>query len=257
MSTQLKTIVRAAVHAGRIVKRHFLSESLTVKEKSVPGDLVSSADLESEREILSILRKEFPRASLVGEESGAPVTSAEVFYVDPIDGTLNFVHGLPIFAVSIGYWVDGEPAAAVVHDPMTGVTFTAERGAGAARNGRPLAVSRVAVLRDALIAGGWPYGREGRARLFGEMERIYVAAQEQRALGCASLGMCYVAAGVFDGYWERGLKPWDMAAGVLIIREAGGRVSSLDDGPYDLHSGSIAASNGLVHPALVEALQGT
>ena len=251
----LKTMLHAARRAGAIVRRHYLSESLEVRNKSGQGDLVSAADLEAEKEILAILRRAFPHASMVAEESGGSHESGAAFYVDPVDGTLNFVHGVPFFAISIGCGINGAGAAAAVLNPLSGDVYTAVRGAGAYKNGKPISVSGVPSLKDALIATGWPYDRINRARLFAEMDRLYVGSQELRALGCASLGFCLVAEGVCDGYGERELKPWDMAAGALIVTEAGGTVSSLSGGAFDLGSGSVAASNGRIHAELVSALR--
>ncbi len=251
----LKAMVRAARRAGTIVRRHYQSESLEVRRKSVPGDLVSTADLEAEKEILAILRRAFPDASMVAEESGGSRETGTAFYVDPVDGTLNFVHGVPFFAVSIGCWIDGAPVPGVVLNPVSGDVYTAVRGGGARKNGKPIAVSDASALKDSLIAAGWPYDRGNRARLSAEMDRIYQGSQDIRAFGCASLQFCLVAEGAFDGYWEQDLKPWDMAAGVLIVREAGGTVSSSSGGRFDLDSGSIAASNGRIHAELVGALR--
>jgi myo-inositol-1(or 4)-monophosphatase len=260
----LAAMVDAARAAGGIVRGHYLSESLEVRMKTAQGDLVSSADLDAEREILGILRRSFPGASMVAEESpgailgdGGSHSSGAAFYVDPVDGTLNFVHGVPFFAVSIGCWVDGVPAAGVVHNPLNGDLYTAVRGGGAEKNGTPITVSDAASLKDALIASGWPYDRTHRARLYEEMDRLYVECQELRALGCASLGFCLLAEGAFDGYWEWDLKPWDMAAGALIVMEAGGKVTSVSGGAFDLGSGKVAASNGRIHAELVAALRGT
>jgi len=257
----LAAMVDAARAAGGIVRGHYLSESLEVRKKTAQGDLVSSADLESEREILRILRRSFPGASMVAEESPDAAfgvgsrESGAAFYVDPVDGTLNFVHGVPFFAVSIGCWVDGVPAAAVVLNPLSGDLYTAVRGEGAKKNGAPIAVSDASSLKDALIASGWPYDRTHRARLYEEMDRLYVECQELRALGCASMGFCLLAEGAFDGYWEWDLKPWDMAAGALIVMEAGGTVTSLSGGAFDLGSGKVAASNGRIHAELVATLR--
>jgi myo-inositol-1(or 4)-monophosphatase len=256
----LTAMVGAARAAGAIVRGHYLSDSLEVRKKTAQGDLVSTADLDSEREILSILRRSFPGASMVAEEShvsGGGAGSGPAFYVDPVDGTLNFVHGVPFFAVSIGCWVDGVPTAGVVLNPLSGDLYTALRGGGAKKNGVPIAVSAVASLKEALIATGWPYDRTHRARLYEEMDRLYVECQELRALGCASLGFCLLAEGAFDGYWEWDLKPWDMAAGALILMEAGGTVTSPSGGALDLGSGKVAASNGRIHAELVAALRGS
>jgi myo-inositol-1(or 4)-monophosphatase len=250
----LKTMLQAARAAGSIVRRHYVSKTLEVRKKTMSGDLVSIADLEAEREILSILRRGHPDASMVAEESGGSPENGTAFYVDPVDGTLNFVHGVPFFAVSIGCWMDGAPIAGVVLNPLSGDIYSALRGGGAKKNGRAIAVSGASSLKDSLIATGWPYDRANRARLFSEMDRLYAESQELRAFGCASLGFCLVAEGAFDGYWEWDLKPWDMAAGALIVMEAGGTVSSMSGAPFDLGSGRVAASNGLIHAELVRAL---
>ena len=256
MKSHLDAMVRAARRAGAIVKRSYLSTTLEVKQKTVQGDLVSSADLAAEREILSVLREAFPQADMVAEESGGSHESGTAFYIDPVDGTLNFVHGIPFFAVSIGCWVNGVAEAGVVLAPLSGDMYTAVRGHGARKNGKPITVSTVPTLKESLIACGWPYDRADRGRLLSEMDRIYMGSQELRAFGCASLGFCLVAAGGFDGYWEWDLKPWDMAAGAVIVTEAGGTVTGLTGGPLDLAAGKVAASNGRIHGELVRAVGG-
>ena len=193
---------------------------------------------------------------MVAEESGGSHEHGAAFYVDPVDGTLNFVHGVPFFAVSIGCWVDGVPTAAAVLSPLSGDLYTAFRGGGAKKNGAPITVSDAPRLKDALIGGGWPYDRTHRVKLYEEIDRLYMECQELRALGCASMGFCLLAEGAFDGYWEWDLKPWDMAAGALIVTEAGGGVTSLSGGPFDLAEGKVAASNGRIHEELVRALRG-
>jgi myo-inositol-1(or 4)-monophosphatase len=250
----LQIMLRAARRAGAIVRRHYLSDSLEVEKKTSAGDLVSIADLEAEKEILSIIRRAFPDASIVAEESGGSHESGMAFYVDPLDGTLNFVHGIPFFNVSIGCWTEGEAAAGVVLNPMSGDTYTAVRGAGARKNGRLITVSASSSLKDSLIATGWPYDSTDRAGVFAEMDRVYMKSQALRALGCASQAFCLVAEGALDGFWEMNLKPWDMAAGALIVTEAGGTITSASGGPLDLGSGRIAASNGRIHAELLDVL---
>jgi myo-inositol-1(or 4)-monophosphatase len=248
-------MVRAVHSGGRVVLRSFASGRLEFHEKTSPADLVTNVDLEVERRVIGILTRDFPGISVVSEEKDNPGMPAEAFYLDPLDGTLNFLHGLAPFAVSLAFWRDGEPLAAAVHDPLSGELFTALRGGGAQRNGKPIAPSGVGELRHALVASGWPYERVGRARLLAQMDRVYQGAQELRMIGCASLALCHVAQGALDAYWEWGLSPWDLAAGVLVVTEAGGRVSSLGGGPFLLSNGEVAASNGRVHSELLSRLQ--
>lgn len=252
----LSTMVRAVRQGGRIVRRNYLSHRLQITEKSSPGDLVSSVDLAVEEQVIRTLARRFPHIPVASEERESPAASAEAFHLDPLDGTLNFVHGLTPFAVSLGYWRDGAPVAAAVLDPLSGELFTALRGQGARRNGRPIAVSAVGELRRALVAGGWPYERVQRSRLLAEMERVYLSCQELRTIGCASLALCRVAAGVFEAFWEFDLRPWDLAAGVLVVTEAGGRVSSLSGGAFRLEEGEVAATNGRIHDELLACLKG-
>jgi myo-inositol-1(or 4)-monophosphatase len=247
----LAIMVRAVRAGGRIVRRQF-GWSLEVREKSSPADLVSNVDLEVEHRVIEILSREFPGAAVISEERENPEPPAEAFYLDPLDGTLNFLHGLPPFAISLACWREGVPLAAAVLNPLSGDLFTARRGGGARRNGRPIVCSGVSRLSHALVAAGWPYERAGRARLFAQMERVYLAAQEVRTLGCASLALCLVAAGTLDAYWEWGLQAWDLAAGVLIVTEAGGQVSALAGGAFRLADGEVAASNARIHGELIE-----
>ena len=247
-----RTLIRAALDGGKIVRRFFLARGVEVREKTSPADLVTNVDLLVQEKVSTIFRRELPGVTVISEEGeGAPV-SGETVYVDPIDGTLNFVHGFPQCAISLGYWREKVPLAGVVYNPVTGELYAALRGKGATRNGKAISVSATRGLANSLLSTGWPYEREGRARLFSAMEKGYIAAQEIRTLGSASLALCYVASGALDGYWEWDLAPWDTAAGVLIVMEAGGRVSSLKGGAFRLESGGLVASNGHIHSELVK-----
>jgi myo-inositol-1(or 4)-monophosphatase len=250
----LPTMIRAVRAGGVAVRRNF-GRRVEVREKTNPADLVSVVDLEVERRVIRMLSRAFPETPVVSEEKDNPGTPAEAFYLDPLDGTLNFLHGLAPFAVSLAFWRDGQPLAATVHNPLSGELFTAQRGQGARRNGRVLAVSGAGSLRQSLVATGWPYDRSGRSRLLAQMDRVYQGAQELRTLGCASLALCRVAEGSLDAYWEWGLSPWDLAAGVLLVTEAGGRVSSPAGGGFRLEDGEVAASNALIHAERLERLK--
>ncbi len=253
----LSTMTRAVRAGGRVLSRYFGRRlEIEVREKSSPGNLVSTADLEAERRVIGILSRAFPAIAVVSEEKENPEGPTEAFYLDPLDGTLNFLHGLAPFAVSLGFWREGQPLAAAVFDPLSGELFTALRGGGARRNGRAIAVSGVDRLRQALVGAGWPYARRQRTRLLAQMDRMYLGAQEIRTIGCASLALCRVASGAMDAYWESGLNSWDVAAGALLVTEAGGQVSSPAGGPLRLDKGEVAASNGRIHAELLEQIRG-
>jgi myo-inositol-1(or 4)-monophosphatase len=175
---------------------------------------------------------------------------------DPVDGTTNYAHGLPIFCSSLALEIDGVPCVAAVYDPSRKELFTAERGQGAWLNGAPLRVSRAAALIDSLLCTGFPYSVQTKAEtlvhVFAEFLKVSRAV---RRLGSAAIDLCYVAAGRFDGFWEHALHPWDVAAGALIVEQAGGRVTNLHGGPFSSREGSVIASNGLIHDAMAETIR--
>lgn len=242
--------LEVAVDAGDVLRRHF-GRVRDVEHKG-EVDLVTTADREAETLILRRLGSAFPGHRIVAEESGEhPGGSDFVWYVDPLDGTTNFVHALPHFAVSIALVAHGELAAAVVHDPMRHETFHASRGRGAFLNGERSGVSAVARVGDALIATGFPYDRRrSAARYLPAFERVLRRAQGVRRAGAAALDLAYVACGRLDAYWESQLKPWDTAAGSLLVREAGGRVTSYDGACPVVAYDDIVATNGRVHEEL-------
>jgi myo-inositol-1(or 4)-monophosphatase len=178
--------------------------------------------------------------------------------VDPLDGTTNFLHRIPVFAVSIGILKDGKLVFGVVHAPALGETWQAAAGGGAFCNDRPIAVSTTSTLSESLLATGFPVSRRGEALdgVLLTLRRALSACQDLHRHGCASLDLCSVAAGRLDGYWEPGLHPWDLAAGVRIVSEAGGRVTDLDGNPFDLGSGRVLATNGRIHDDLARVIAG-
>jgi myo-inositol-1(or 4)-monophosphatase len=220
---------------------------------------VTEADVAVEEEIRSRIERRFPSHTFLGEESGGPVlpTASCRWIVDPIDGTTNFAHGLALFCTSIALEVDGRVDVGVVYDPMADELFTAERGQGARLNGRRLSVTSVDTLIDALLVTGFPYTatheREEQLAIFG---RFLHEAQAVRRLGSAALDLCCVAAGRFDGFWEQNLQAWDVAAGALIVEEAGGRVSRFGGDEFSAFSREIIASNGALHPRLMDVIGG-
>lgn len=220
-------------------------------------DLVTEADLASEREIVGRLREVFPEHGIVAEESGLheAVDTSYVWYVDPLDGTTNYAHGLLEFAVSIALLERGRPIAGVVYAPALGECFVAARGEGTTLNGEPVKVSQETELIRSLLATGFPYDiAESEHNNIDHFSRLVVACRDVRRLGAASLDLAYTAAGRFDAYWEYGLKPWDFAAGSLLVEEAGGRVSDFRGEPFDIRMTSVLASNGRLHETMLEML---
>ena len=218
-------------------------------------DLVTEYDRLSEALILERIRTRFPGHAVLAEESGVHSGARARWLIDPLDGTTNFAHDYPFFCVSIAVEVEGVLTAAAVHDPIRGELYSAAVGGGATRNGEPIRVSEAATLEDALLVTGFPYDvREHPERhlpLFGD---FLVRAQGVRRDGSAALNLCYLACGRFDGFWEGSLAPWDLAAGVLIVREAGGVVSDYGGGALRLEGRQIAAANPALHPRLLEVL---
>lgn len=232
--------------------------------KTSVRDLVTEWDRRAEELIRGRLQSLTPAVPLLGEEGGAwaPEAAADAtagnadrWLIDPIDGTVNFAHGLPIFAVSIALERRGVPLAGVVHAPALGWEFYGHRGGGAFMNGERMAVSRVPALERALLATGFPYDRATNPdNNFARWEHFQRRAGACRRLGAASLDLCMVARGWFDGYWENQLHAWDIAAGVVLVEEAGGRVSAFDGGPVSLSDGEAVASNGTIHEAILAEL---
>ncbi len=219
-------------------------------------DLVTEYDRRSERLLLAEIARRFPGHAVLAEESGAhaapaggaPAAGAVRWIVDPLDGTTNFSHNYPFFGVSIAAEVDGRLAAGVVYDPVRDELFAAAAGHGATLNGAPIAVSAIARVEDALIVTGFPYDvREHPERSVPLFQAFLVRAQGVRRDGSAALNLCYLACGRFDGFWEGHLSPWDMAAGSLVVREAGGLVTAYDGGPFRLEGREILATNGRIH----------
>ncbi len=257
----LEVALRAAVMAGEACMRHFERlDRRTVHSKSARRDLVSAADLASERVLLEEIGRAFPGDAIHAEESSraSGADPGGTWFLDPLDGTTNFVHGLPEFTVSVGRFVDGAPAVAVVHAPRLHETFAARRGAGATRNGRPIHVSATEDLPDALIATGFPYRRTEVANdNVANFANLVLRVRDLRRLGSAALDLAFVACGRFDGYWEMHLEPHDVVAGALLVREAGGRVTAIDGSDGWAGGKSILATNGSVlHDTLRDLLRG-
>jgi myo-inositol-1(or 4)-monophosphatase len=247
--------ISAARDAGTILRER-LSRARTIDFKGTV-DLVTDADRASEELIASRIHQAFPDHRLLGEEGarGAGIDGNEVpefgWVVDPLDGTTNYAHGYPHFAVSIALERRGLVVLGVVYDPMRDELFVAERGKGATLNGEPLHVSAVDQLIRALLATGFPYDIEQRGENSAIWDVFLNASQGTRRDGAAALNLCYVAAGRLDGFWERPLQPWDIAAGGLMVLEAGGVATTYDEEPFDPYRREVIASNGHIHEAMV------
>ena len=259
-SAHLNVMIRAADKAARRLRRDFGEiEKLQVSKKG-PADFVSTADTTAEQNIRQELAKARPDYGFLMEETGAEPgrdDSSRCWIVDPLDGTSNFLHGLPHWAISIALAERGEIIAGVVFDPVKNELFCADKGAGAFLNDRRIRVSSRDRLDECLIATGAPYrGHGDRGTFLSEVDAVMAATAGIRRWGAAALDLAYVAAGRYDGFWERGLSPWDIAAGLIILREAGGLVTEIDGRVLKLDSPSILAGNQSTHFALLKLLRG-
>lgn len=254
---ELLETARVAVREASKLLAHARPERIT--GKSNPRDLITEWDLRSEQRIREVLAERAPGIPVLGEEGGqddATGGGTLRWLVDPIDGTVNFAHGLPIWSVVVALEDAGQTTVGVVAAPALGWWFEADAGGGARDgHGAALAVSHVARLDQALLTTGFPYDRATHPmNNFAEWEHLQRRAGACRRLGSAALDLCVVACGWLDGYWERRVKPWDIAAGALIVREAGGTVTDTAGGPFDPHTGDVAASNGGIHEELIAEL---
>ncbi len=247
-------VAMLASKAAATIIRDSHSGTLNVRHKGAI-DLVTQVDLAAERVIRSVLAEHTPNIPVLAEEGGGATDCKTRWIVDPLDGTTNFVHGYPSYAVSIALEVEGELTVGCVFDAVNGVAYTAERGGGAWCGGQRLQVSDTRDLGDALLATGFPYDRrENVDRYLRYVRAFLLAGQGLRRAGAASMDFVAVAAGRVDGYWEFGLNPWDVAAGVLLVQEAGGIVTDMAGGPLDLGSPRLLCSNGKVHDQMTKIL---
>jgi myo-inositol-1(or 4)-monophosphatase len=257
MHPLLNIAVRAARRAGSIINRAALEGGeLHVRSKRA-NDFVTQVDQASEQAIMEIVRKAYPDHGFLCEESGATASDAEVVWViDPLDGTTNFIHGFPQYCVSIAVRARGALAHAVVYDPVRNELFTASKGGGAFLNDRRIRVSRATRLNQALAGTGFPFKELSRIDLYmRQLQSLMAKTSGVRRAGAAALDLAYVACGRLDAFWELGLAPWDMAAGALLILEAGGLVGDLQGEQTYLDSGDITAATPKIYPALLEALR--
>jgi len=257
MKDFLAVAVAAARKAGGILKENIHG----TREITYKGDinLVTEMDTRSERAVVETLRASFPDHGIIAEEETTiRNASGSTWIIDPLDGTTNYAHGYPCFSVSIALEHEGNVITGVVYDPMRDELFTAQKGQGAHLNGKRIKVSTVDALIKSLLATGFPYDRkESEKNNLDYFHDLLMASQEVRRDGSAALDLCYVAMGRFDGFWELKLKPWDVAAGSLIVAEAGGRVTDLRDNTFDIFADEVLASNGIIHGQMVEILKRT
>lgn len=255
----LNFAIETAREAGQVLLEKF-GRTLSI---SMKGDinLVTEADLASEKLIIERIRSHFPKHAILAEESGASnVIAADAetrwrWIIDPLDGTTNYAHGYPCFCVTLAVEHQGEIVIGVTFDPTRDELFAAEKGRGATLNNRPIRVSETAELKDALLVTGFPYDFKQREDFARHLTEFLLRSRGLRRDGSAAIDMAYVACGRFDGFWEEGLNPWDVAAGVLLIEEAGGQVSYYDGSNFSIYTPPICASNGLIHTEMLSVLK--
>jgi myo-inositol-1(or 4)-monophosphatase len=249
-----RTGIRAAFESGKILKSYFGNISDIRKKGAI--DLVTEADTASEEMIIGIIREMFPEHSILAEESGLDQEDENhQWIIDPLDGTINFAHQVPIFSISIAYAFEGIPVMGIVLNPVTGELFSAVAGEGAFLNNHPIKVSDTRVMQESLLATGFPYDLLSIFdTITGRLENCLRAAQGVRRLGSAAIDICALACGRFDGFWEQNLHPWDTAAAVLIASEAGAVITDFANKPFSIDKKEILATNGKIHTEMISLL---
>ncbi len=252
----LEKIIEVSKQAGEIIRGGYRKD-FGIEFKTNKSDLVTEIDKRSEKLIMDFIKKEFPTHGILSEESGSFSKDAEyIWVIDPLDGTTNFAHGLPIFSVSIGVVRNGETIAGVVYDVMRDIIYSAEKGSGAFEGENKMHVSSNGDLEQSLLVTGFPYDiKSNPSHVIERFNAFLFEARAVRRLGSAALDFCYVASGIFDGFWEVVLNPWDIAAGKLIVEEAGGKVTNFNGKEIDIFSKQILATNGIVHEKMERILQ--
>ncbi len=257
-NSRLALAIDAAKEAGAYLAAN-LGKVRTITDKDDVGkNVVTEIDQHSEEMILGSIRRHFPKDEILAEEggTGAPAGSGYRWIVDPLDGTTNYTHGFPVFCVSIGIEHEGKVVAGVIYDPNFRELFTAEAGKGATMNGSPIRVSTVAQLSRSLLVTGFPYNiNENPDKAIERFVGALMKAQAVRRMGSAAIDLAYVACGRYEGFWEVGLQPWDVAAGALLVTEAGGVVTNFQGGPCSVYAKDIAASNSIVHAGLLDCIR--
>lgn len=248
------TLLKSLEGAGRILKNG-LDKPKSIQKKSELS-IVTATDKAAEKLILKTILSAFPDHAILAEESAPKGRSGSRWIIDPLDGTSNFAHSYPVACVSIGFEHEGEILMGGVYDPYRDELFFAEKGKGATRNGKRIHVSKNKKLNDCLIATGFPYDRREKMDTYLPIFRSFLMkVQDLRRAGAAAIDLCYVACGRFDGYWEINLQPWDKAAGMLMIKEAGGMVTDFSNSPLTVTGNQNLASNGLIHKEMLSVLK--
>lgn len=252
----INKVIQISKIAGEIIREGF-GKNFSIEYKTNLSNLVTEIDKKSEETIINFVKKEFPTHSVLAEETGSHKASSEYLWVvDPLDGTSNFAHGFPIFSVSIGVQKNNETICGVVYDVMNDIVYSSEKGSGAFRNEQKIFVSENDDIRKSMIVTGFPYNvAENPDHVFERFIAFLKTARAVRRLGSAAIDFCYVASGVFDGFWEVHLNPWDLCAGKLIVEEAGGLVTNFAGDVSDIYSKQILATNGKVHKGMINVLR--
>ena len=252
----INDIIQISKEAGELIRNAF-GKTHSVEFKTNELNLVTETDKASEKLITDFIRKKYPSHGVLAEEGSESNKSAEYLWVvDPLDGTTNFAHGLPIFSVSIGLQKNGETIAGVVYDVMRNVLYSAEKGSGSFENEKRINVSTNENIGHSILVTGFPYNvKENPDKAYERFIAFLKQARAIRRLGSAAIDFCYAANGVFDGFWEVSLHPWDICAGKLIVEEAGGLVTDFDGNKIDIYSKRILASNGAIHQKMIEVLK--
>ncbi len=249
----INKVINIAKEAGEIIRNGF-GENLKVELKTGDNNIVTNIDKAAEKTILNFVKLEYPNHSIIAEESGTERKSSEyTWVVDPLDGTTNFAHGLPIFAVSIGVQKNGETITGVVYDVMNDKVYAAEKGSGTYVNGYKSSVTKNNSLPESLVVTGFPYDikkdLDETVRVF---TQFLLKARGVRRLGSAAISLCYVASGIFDAFWESGLNPWDVCAGMLLVKEAGGINSNFTGDSINIFANQILSTNGNIHNEMLK-----
>ncbi|MFC2135044.1 inositol monophosphatase family protein [Bacteroidota bacterium] len=251
----IENVYKIALEAGNIIRDGF-GRQFSVEYKTNSSNLVTEIDKKAENAIINFITTEYSGHNIIAEESGEQQSDSEYTWViDPLDGTTNFAHGLPIFSVSIGIQKKGQTIIGVIYDVMNNVMYSAEKGNGAYRDNQKINVGKNSSLEESLLVTGFPYNiKENPDDVIKKFNDFLLEARAVRRLGSAAIDFCYVASGVFDGFWEVHLSPWDVCAGALIVEEAGGKVTDFAGESVSIHSKQYLASNGRIHDEMMKVL---